>query len=97
MIEIIIGTLRSDDGDGNENVIKTIVLTSKTATLHVHHTFLSTYLPILHDYDMKKPNFMFYRGRKQATTKFSFLNWIRLLGIQHQESLHTFRKVRKME
>ena len=30
----------------------------------------------------KMPNFMFYRGRKQGTMKFSFsfLTWIRLLG-----------------
>ena len=34
-----IGTLRSNDADGNANVIKTIGLISKTTTLHVHHTF----------------------------------------------------------
>ena len=37
-----IGTLRSDDGDGNENVIKAIGLIRKTTTLHVHHAFLYT-------------------------------------------------------
>ena len=43
------------------------------------------------------PNFMFYRGRTQATTKFSFyfLTWIRLLGIQLQESSLTFDKERR--
>ena len=73
-----IGTFRSDDGDGNENVIKAIVLISKTTTLHVHHTLLGISLPFLHDYDVKMSNFMFYRGRKQATTKFSFsfFTWI---------------------
>ena len=35
----IIGTLRSNDGDGNENVIKAIGLIRKTTTLHVRHTF----------------------------------------------------------
>ena len=35
----LIGTLRSNDADGNENVKKTIGLISKTTTLHVHYTF----------------------------------------------------------
>ena len=73
---LIIGTLRSDDGDGNENVVKVIGLPviSKTTTLHVHHTFLYISLP----------HFMFYTGRKQATTKFSFsfMTCIRQLEIQ---------------
>ena len=34
--------------------------------------FLYISLPLLHDYDVKMPNFTFYGGRKQATTKFSF-------------------------
>ena len=50
----ILWTLRSDDGDGNENVIKAIGL-SKTITLHVHHTFLYISLPFLQDYDVKMP------------------------------------------
>ena len=28
----------------------------------------------MHDYDLKMPNVVFYRGRKQAATKFVFLN-----------------------
>ena len=32
-------------------------------------TFL---FPFLHDYDVKMPNFPFYGGRKQTTTKFNF-------------------------
>ena len=47
-------------------------LLSKTTSLHVHHSFLHISLSLLHDYDVKMPNFMFYGGRKQATTKFSF-------------------------
>ena len=50
----ILWTLRSDDGDGNENVIKAIGL-SKTITLHVHHTFLYISLPFLQDYDVNMP------------------------------------------
>ena len=34
--------------------------------------FLYISLPSLHDNDVKIPNFMFYGGRKQATTKCSF-------------------------
>ena len=37
---ISVGTVRSKDADGNENVKKTIGLISKTTTLHVHHAFL---------------------------------------------------------
>ena len=66
------GTLISNDADGNDNVIKTIGLISKTTTLHMHHTFLYISFPFLHDYDVKIPNFAFYGERKQATTKFYF-------------------------
>ena len=41
-----IGTLRSNDADGNENVTKLIGLISKTTTLHVHHAFLYISLPV---------------------------------------------------
>ena len=64
------GTLRSNDADGNENVKKTIGLISKTTTLHVHHAFCTFLCPFSHDYDVKMPNFAFYGGRKQATTQF---------------------------
>ena len=66
----ILGTLRSEDGDGNENFKKAIGLISKTTVMHVHHAFLSISLPSLHDYDVKIPNFTFYRGSTHATTKF---------------------------
>ena len=66
----IVGTLRSDDGDGNGKAAKTIGLISKTTILHVHHAFLYISLPSLHDYDVKMPNYTMYRGLTQATTKF---------------------------
>ena len=53
----LLGTLRSDDGDGNGNTTKAIGLISKTTILYVHHTFLYISLPSLHDYDVKMPNF----------------------------------------
>ena len=69
----ILGTLRSNDADDNENVKKKIIsLIIKTTTSHVHHTFLYISFPFLHDYDVKMPNFAFYGGRKQATTKLHF-------------------------
>ena len=51
---------------------KTVGLISKTTTLHVHHAFLYISFLFLHDYDVKMPNFTFYGGRKQATTKLYF-------------------------
>ena len=45
---------------------------SKTTSLFVHHAFLYISLPLLHDYNVKLPNFAFYGGPKQATIKFSF-------------------------
>ena len=61
-----IGTLRSNDADGDENVKKTIGLISKTTTSHVHHAFCTFLCPFLHDYDVKMPNFAFYGGRNQS-------------------------------
>ena len=57
--------------------------------------FCTFLCPFLHDYDVNMPNFAFYGGRKQATTKFcfSFCTWIWSLGIQLQEGSPTFDKV----
>ena len=41
-----IGTLRSNDADGNENVKKTIGFINKTTTLHVHRTYLYISFPV---------------------------------------------------
>ena len=70
MVAKKLGTLRSDDGDGNRNSSKAIGLITKTTILHVHHAFLYISLPSLRDYDVKMPNFTLYSGRTQATTKF---------------------------
>ena len=72
----LLGTLRSDDGDGNGNAAKTIGLTSKTTILRVHHAFLYISLPSLHDYDVKMPNYTMYRGSTQSDDEISslFLN-----------------------
>ena len=49
----MVGTLRSNDADGNENVKKTIGLISKTTTPHAHHAFLYISFLFLHDHDVK--------------------------------------------
>ena len=59
-------------GRQRERKKKTIGLIGKKTTSQVHHTFLYISFPFLHDYDVKMPNFAFYGGRKQATTKFYF-------------------------
>ena len=63
-----------DDDDGNENVKKPIGLLSRTSRLQVHHAFWYISLPLLHDYDVKMPNFTFYGGRKQETRNFLSLS-----------------------
>ena len=95
----LLGTLRSDDGDGNGNATKAIGLISKTTILRVHHAFLYFSLPSLHDYDVKIPNFPMYTGSTQATKKFplSFWTWIWFLGIQLWEGSSTFDKVSELE
>ena len=72
----IIGTLRSDDGDRNENVTKAIGLITEKTILHVHHAILLISLPSLHDYDVKMPNFTLYKGKYTSEDEISslFLN-----------------------
>ena len=67
VVLLILGTLRSDDGDGNGNATSLI---SKTTILHVHHAFFVHFFAVLHHSDVKMPNFTMYRGNTQATTKF---------------------------
>ena len=58
-VDASVGTLRSNDGYGNEKVKKTISLISKTTSSQVHHTFFVHFSQFLHDYDMKIPYFAF--------------------------------------
>ena len=41
-----LGTLGSNDGDGDENVKKTVGFTTNTTTLHVQDPFLYISLPV---------------------------------------------------
>ena len=63
----------ADNSDGNEDVKKAIGVMSKTTTLHVHHAFLYSSLPSLHDYDVKMLDRKLYGGRKQGMTNVYFL------------------------
>ena len=38
----------------------------------MQHAFLILFLPSLHDYDVKRPNFTFYEGREQHEKKIYF-------------------------
>ena len=96
----ILATSRCYDGNDNDNVIKAIGWIGKTTTLHVHRAFLYIFLPSLCDYyDGIMPNFTFYGGRKQATTKFSFSlwTWMWFLGIPLKKSLLAFDKLNELE
>ena len=66
----LVGSLRKDNEEGNENGKKAIGLDKQTTTLHVHHAFLYISLPSLHDFNAKLPKFTFGPGREQKTTTF---------------------------
>ena len=75
MLKGLLGTLRSDDGDGNGNATKAIGLITKTTILHVHHAFLYISLPSLHDYEVKIPNFT-YTGDDEISSLFLNLDMV---------------------
>ena len=84
------GTLRSDDRDGNENVAKAIGLITKTIILHVHLAFLYISLPSLHDYDVKMPNFTWYRGKKHISDDQIFSLFLNLDMVLRNSTLGRF-------
>ena len=66
--------LRSFSNDDELRRREAIGLLSKTTSLQVHHAFLYFSLPLLHDYAVEMPNFMFCRGREPKTTTFLFFS-----------------------
>ena len=63
--------------------------TENTKFTRANHAFLYISLPSLrlHDYDVKLPNnIMFYGGREQATTKFSFSLWTWIYVVVYRNS-----------
>ena len=67
------GSLGTDDGDGNNNVKKSNRFRlAKQLCPRLAHTSLYISLPLLHEYNVQVPNFMFCRGREHKTTFFFF-------------------------
>ena len=85
----ILGTLRSNDADDNENVQNTTGLISKTTTSHVHHTFVYISFPFLHDYDVKMPYFAFMEDVNKQRR-----NFISLSELEFGPLKFSFRRVR---
>ena len=69
-----LGTLGSNDGDGDENVKKNSRFHSQYNNFARARPFFTLLCPFLHDYDLKMPNFTFYGVRKQVRTKFYFFS-----------------------
>ena len=59
---VVVGSLSNADGDVNESSKKS------------NRFFLYIYLPSLHDYDVKMPNFTFCGRREHNTTTFFLLS-----------------------
>ena len=73
--DVILGTKRSNDADGNENVKKTIGLISKTITLQVHRVLLVHFFARFCTTTKWKCLILrFYRARKKASTQIHFFN-----------------------
>ena len=64
ILDLSLGSLSNDDGDGNKNGKKANWFRfGKTTILHVQHAFLYISLPSLHDYDVKISYFTYRGGR----------------------------------
>ena len=87
--QMIKGSLRNDDGGGNEIGKKAVGLDKRNNNFaRAHHAFLYISLPSLHDYHVK----LFCRRREQKTTTFFFFSWtlMQSFRIQLQNNLPTF-------
>ena len=62
------------NGNGKRERQKSNKIMKQNNNLQRASCFFLHFLPSLHDYEVKMPNFKFYLGRKQATSKF-FLKW----------------------
>ena len=67
------GSLSKHDSDNNENVKIAIGLDWQNNNLYGHHAFSHISMPSLHDYNVKVPNFRFYRGPVTQDNNFLFL------------------------
>ena len=71
-LELKLGSLSKDGGDGNENDKKAIGSDWQNNNFARASRFLYISLPSLHDYDVERLNFTFYGGREHITTIFFF-------------------------
>ena len=93
----ILWTLRSDDGDGNENVINATGFKQNKNFARASHFFVHFFAVFARLPRENAVSYFIEDVNKQRRNFLSFLTWIRLLGIQLQESSRTFDKVNEME
>ena len=79
---ILTGSLRYHDGDGNKNGKKAISLDWQNNNLARASCFFVVSLPSLHVYDVKLRNFTLYGGRKHKTTIFFFFCEVRFAPLK---------------
>ena len=89
---IILWNLSNDVDYGIENGSKAIALDQQNKSLHVRHAslYIYLYLPLLHDHDVKLPNFTFSGGREHKTTIFYFFFQLRYSPLEFNS-----RKIRQ--
>ena len=76
-----LGSLSNDDGDGKENGIKAIGLDWQNNNFARASRF---FLPLLHDYNVKVPNFTLWRGREHKATTIFFFSWTSIQSFRIQ-------------
>ena len=83
-----IGSLSNNISDRNEDVKKAVDMLGKATTLHVHHTYFVHFLVMLHDCNLRMPNFKFYRfflplnvDPKSILEKFAHIWRVQWIGI----------------
>ena len=98
-LSIGIRSLCNDDGDLNENGKKAIGLDWQDNNFAHASCFFCTFLPSLHDYDVKRPNSTFFGEHEYKTTTFLFFSWtsIQSFRIQLQKKLPTFDELNETE
>ena len=90
----------NDDGNVTENGRTTIGLDRQNNNFARASRFFVHYLPSLHDYDVKTPNFTYGGGREHKTTTLFLFSWTSLHSFrirQLQKKLPAFDELNEME
>ena len=92
------GWISNDDGDGNGNGKKAIGFISAKQQLCSVSGFFVHFLAVVHDYNLKVPNFKFCRGREHKTTTTFFFSWTLIQSFRSQlrKNLPTFDELTEM-